>query len=249
MENNKENLRSKKLLMKKLKVCYADIGNKSIPVGKYDLLQLLSPSSINVDYIALYSRANEYNKTNNTAVSFFEYDYKFIDIWRSIEDGDERKLNKYKERFSNVKYIISPDFSLCGDNYNCFNVANIQKARIISIWLTCECGVNVIPLVTYSNEQSFEYFLDGLEECKVVCFSLEHALQSSIDRALLIEAIKHTVDKLKFLSEILIYSVSNNDNKIREIFSYAIEKNIKLIIPSNLLKQRNIALRHQNGKI
>lgn len=123
------------------------------------------------------------------------------------------------------------------------------KARIISIWLTCECGINVIPLITYSNEQSFEYFLDGLEDCEIVCFSLKNSMVSTKDRMLLIEALKQTVDKLKHLKEILVYSVSYNDKKVRDIFAYAIENNIKITIPNNRLRQRNIDMRCENGKI
>lgn len=231
--------------MNKLNLNYLKWSNKSYGIGKHELLRVSSPSKINIDYLALYSKPGEYFKTLNTALCFYEYDTK-IDgrngLWCALYYNDQKLLDKYKRRFTNIKVAIAPDYSLCGDTFEDFNAINIQRARIVSIWLACECNILVIPNVTYSNEESFEYMLDGLEDCRTVAFSIKGSMRKLTQKYLLEKAIKITVDRLKFLKNIVVYSVCTSDEETKRIFEYATSKGICVTIPDNLLKSRNAIL-------
>ena len=66
------------------------------------------------------------------------------------------------------------------------------------------------------------------------------------ERKLLLKAIKYTVDNLKHLKTIIVYSILNDDNKVYKLFEYATSKNLKIIIPNNTLRERNISYRKES---
>ena len=169
-------------LKDRLNLHYLKYLNTTYTVGKYDSIHFSSPVNAKIDYLALYSQPSEYNKTSNTAVCFFEDDIKFDrknGLWNAIYYNDSKLIEQYRERFKNVKYFISPDYSQIGDVPFWLNLFNLQRSRIVSLFLVQELNKLVYPLITYSNENSFEYMLDGLEECNVVAFSLKGALKTN----------------------------------------------------------------------
>ena len=81
--------------------------------------------------------------------------------------------------------------------------------------------------------------LDGVKDIEVVAFSVKDSIKERLERELLQKAIKHTTDNLKQLKKIVVYSVSVNDEKVRELFEYASNKGIEIDISNNILKERN----------
>ncbi len=240
---------NKNFLKKNLNLGYVELINKTYVVGKYDLIHVDSPNDIEIDFLALYSHLNEYNKTSKTAVCFYEYDREFDNkngIYDAIKRIDINLLNKYKKRFENVDVLIAPDYSQFGNGLLSDNLESIQKARKVSLWLTYECNKKVIPNITYSNEESLEYFLDGLETSRVVAISLKGSLAKREQFDLLNKAINKMIEKLSYLKKIIVYTSSTNDKKIHEIFKIAIDKGIEIIIPNNTLRIRNIILKNEN---
>lgn len=251
LEYNLNNLNSlfnqynEKDLKDKLNLKFMDLINKTRCSGLYDIPRVLSPSHVNIDYLALYSDKIEYNKTNNTCVCFYEYDKIFDSkngLFNTFYENDIKLLNKYKERFKDVLYFISPDYSLCGDIPETINIHNIFKSRLVSLGLTLLLDKLVIPNITYSSRKSFSYMLDGLEECNVVAFSTKGSLKNIMQKELLLEGIKYAVDHLHNLKQIVVYDVSTDNSKALELFNYPIAKGIEILIPNNLLKTRNIIL-------
>lgn len=240
-------------LKDRLNLHYLKYLNTTYTVGKYDSIHFSSPVNAKIDYLALYSQPSEYNKTSNTAVCFFEDDIKFDrknGLWNAIYYNDLKLIEQYRERFKNVKYFISPDYSQIGDVPFWLNLFNLQRSRIVSLFLVQELNKFVYPLITYSNENSFEYMLDGLEECNVVAFSIKGALKTNEQLDMLKKAISITINKLTKLTSIIVYSVSLYDEKVRDLFSSAINKGIEIIIPNNILMERNKVLGGiYNGKI
>ena len=251
LEYNRNNLNSllnqynEKDLKDKLNLKFMDLINNTTCVGLYDMPRVLSPRHVNIDYLALYSDRHEYTKTSNTYVCFYEYDKVFDSkngLFNVIYNNDINLLNKYKERFKDVSYFISPDYSLCGDVPETINIYNIFKSRLVSLGLTLLFDKLVIPNITYASRKSFEYMLDGLEDCYVVAFSTKGSLKDKRQNELLLEAMKHTVDHLHNLKQIVVYDVSIDNSSTLELFNYPIIKGIEVLIPNNLLKTRNIIL-------
>jgi hypothetical protein len=246
-------MKKKKNLKKLLNLNFVDYTNQSYLIGKYDLPYSRCPNIVDFDYLALYSEKRNYHKTDKTAVCFYEFDINFDKIngiYNAIYYGKDKLLNAYKERFKEVKFAFGPDYSQCGDIPRIENIHRIFKSRIVSNWLLLECNVMVVPNVTYANENYFDVMLDGMEESNVVAFSIKGSIQSPVENELLLKAIKYTVDNLKNLEKIVVYSVLSDDSEVLRIFDYAVYHNIKVIIPNNLLKNRNKILKEirKNGK-
>ena len=234
-------------LKKLINLNFIDYTNQTYLVGKYDLPYVMCPDVVNPDYLALYSETNNYFKTENTCICFYLYDNKFDGsrgIYNAIYYGDEKLLAKYKARFKGVKYAIAPDYSQCGDIPRFENIYRLAKSRIVSNWLLLECNVLVIPNVTYASESYFDVMLDGMENTEVVAFSVKGLLRATSEKELLLKAIRHTIDNLKQLKKIIVYNVSTSDEKVISLFEYALSKGIKVIIPNNILKERNIINRN-----
>lgn len=233
----------KKDLKKLLNLNFVDLTNRTYNCGKYDLPYIKCPNLVNPDYLALYSEMSNYHKTDRTFVCFYQYDVKFDNmkgIFEAIYYNDVNLLEKYKERFKNVRYAIAPDYSEIGDIPRIENVYRLFKSRIVALWLWLECNVIVIPNITYASENYFDVMLDGMEDTEVVAFGVKGSMKEELERELLQKAIKHTVDNLKQLKKIVVYSVLLNDEKVLEIFEYASNKGIEIVVPNNILKERNI---------
>lgn len=238
-QGNEEDLKDK------LNLKFLDLINKTTCCGIYDMPKILSPKHADVDYLALYSDKFEYTKTSNTCLCFYEYDKAFDSgnsLFGAIYNNDSNLLNKYEERFKDVLYFISPDYSLCGDIPETINIYNVFKSRLVSLGLTLLFDKLVIPNITYASAKSFSYMLDGLEECNVVAFSTKGSLKDAKQRELLSQAIEYTVDHLHDLKQIVVYDVSKDNSETLKLFDYAASKGIEILIPNNLLKTRNIIL-------
>ena len=232
-----------KNLRKLLNLNFTDVTGKTYAVGKYDLPYITAKITKYPDYIALYDEKNNYRRTDKTCVSFYNYDVAFdglLGIYNAIYyDVDELK-SFYRDRFTGVKYFIAPDYSLCGDINHIENLHRLFRARIASVWLTLELNAMVIPNITYSEPKIFPNMLDGMENCEVVAFSTKGLRNNEKCLETMKNALKYTVDNLKKLRTIMIYTLSKNDEKIRSWFDYAVQHGIKLIIPDN--RSRNLVL-------
>lgn len=233
---NKENLK------KLLNLNIVDLTNQSHSVGCYDLPYVSCPDFDGPDYLALYSEKRNYRKTEKTALCFYQYDSVFDGpkgIYSAIYYDDKALLAKYKSRFENVRYAIAPDFSQCGDVPKIENLYRLFKSRVVANWLLLECNILTIPNVTYSDKSYFDVMLDGMEECEIVAFSTKGVMRFSAERKAMQQAIKYTVDNLKKLKTIIVYSDLSNDSEVFNLFNYASKHKIKIVIPDNLLKHRN----------
>ena len=229
-----------------LNLNFVDLTNRTYNCGKYDLPYVKCPNLVNPDYLALYSETINYNKTERTFICFYQYDIKFDNlkgIFEAIYHTDVKLLKKYKERFKNVRFAIAPDYSEVGDINRIENIYRLFKSRIVSLWLWFECNIIVIPNITYANENYFDVMLDGMQDTEIVAFSVKGSVRDSNERKLLLEAIKITVDNLKYLKKIVVYSVNIDDNRVLELFEYASLREIEIVIPNNILKERNIAIK------
>ena len=237
-------------LKKRLNLNVVNLLSNTPTSGWIDMPKMYCPNITNVDYIALYTEPGLYTKKSNTIISFYNYDIKFdaIDgLFNAIYYNNKKLLEKFKDRFEDCILFISPDYSECGDVHFVENLYRIYKARVVSIWLTMECNTIVIPNITYSNRKMFEFMLLGLEEVETVAFGTKGNVDDEEERALLIDAIKYTVDHLNMLKTIIVYSSCKHDETIYTIFKYALDKGINVIIPNNTLQLRN--KEGKNGKV
>lgn len=229
-------------LRKLLLLKYQKLTNKSQYVGKYDLSSLYCNTSVFPDYIALYNETSYYYKTKLTAIGFFEYDEKFDGqhgLYNAIYYENKKDLAFFKERFKNVKFVFTPDYSLLEDTDEVENLYRLKKMRVVGLWFTHEIGSIVIPLITFPSIKSMDYYLDGLENSSVVGISTKGHIDEAKEYKILCASIKYVVEKKKNLKAIVVYDVCGNPEKTLAAFKPAEDAGIKIIIPPNSLKIEN----------
>ena len=237
-------MKKKKNLKKLLNLSFVDLTNRTYNCGKYDMPYVKCPNLVNPDYLVLYSEKSNYLKTDRTFLCFYQFDIKFDTIrglFEAIYHNDTRLLAAFKKRFEGIKYAIAPDYSQLGDINRIENIYRLFKSRIVSLWLWFECNTIVIPNITYASRDYFDVMLDGMQDTEMVAFSVKGSITDSEEKELLLEAIQRTVDNLKCLKKIVIYSVSIDDEKVLKLFEYASSRGIELVIPNNILKERNVS--------
>lgn len=235
-------MKRRKNLKKLMNLNLVDYTNKTTKCGDLDMPYICCNVIPEIDYLASYSQPSTYFMTENTAVSFFEFDITFdglYGLWNAIYYGVKELQEFYIERFKGVKYFIAPDMSKCGDISEEENRYRQFKMRICSIWLTLNTDAIVIPFVSCANRTGMNYMLDGMEDCVVVAFNIKGPLGDPEQLKIFTESIKYTVDHLPKLKAIIVYSASPNHKKIRSIFQYAVDNGISIQIPDNMLQSRN----------
>lgn len=185
-----------------------------------------------VDYLSLYSDLQDYKKTENTCICFYQYDHVFDGIhglYNSIIYKDEKRLNKFRERFKEVKYIIAPDYSLFGDFPNALQIFNIYKSRVCMCWLIKNTKAIVIPNVRWTFNFSYEYCFDGIMKGSNIAIGLLGQMHNKDNKKMFLEGFKTAIDKIE-PKQIVVYGFITESN-FNEYFDYAISKGIKIIIP------------------
>lgn len=234
-------MKNKQELKKLLNLNFLDVSNKSFSVGKYDLPYVECNPPVLPDYIANYDEPGLYHKTNLTAVGFYNYDSVFDGkngIFNAIYYNDKKWLDFYKQRLKNVRFIIAPDITQAGDIPRWERNYRFAKSRIISVWAVEELKAIVIPNLTFTDEESFAYMIEGMENCSVVAFSLTGILSGRENEKTFKKAVRYAVDNLP-LQSIVVFATSRNDRKINKLFEYAIKQNKNIVIPDNTLLLRN----------
>lgn len=233
-------MKKKNKLTQLLNLNYLALTNRTISYGAMDLPAITCNISTLPDYIALYSEINLYHKTEHTAVAFFQFDKDFdgkYGLYWAIYYNVKERLEYFKERFKDAKYIIVPDFSQLGDIHKIENNYRLFKGRIIGLWFIFEIGAIVIPNITFPTAKSVDFALNGYEECSVVAISTKGHMSNPAENQRLRENIGLTVDKLPKLKTFIVYDVCGTNDTTLDTFSYAIKKGIKIIIPDNTLKE------------
>lgn len=201
--------------------------------GKYDMAIGGNFDDISIiDYIALYSDVSEYCKTQNTCVAFYQYDHVFDGVhglYNSIIYQDEERLNKYRERFKNVKYIVAPDYSLFGDFPNALQIFNVYKSRICMCWLIANTKAKVLPNVRWTLPFTFEYCFDGIMKGSNIAIGVLGQIRDKENKKMFLDGFKAAIDKIEPKC-ILVYGFVTESN-FDELFGYAKSKGIKIIIP------------------
>lgn len=197
------------------------------------------------EFIALNSEKSKFHQTILTALAFYQYDRTFDKIkglYNAIYYNDKKLLAQYKKIYSGIRFVIAPDYSLFDDAWEPENISRLFKIRIVMLWFVLEIGATVIPNAVYLNSRKLPFYLSGLENCTVMCFSTKGHVRRAAKRRRVRETVEYVVNNFP-LKTILVYSVCGNDDTSYKLFNYAISKGIDVKIIDNTLRRRNHALR------
>ena len=140
------------------------VRNEFLNINKSNKYQfpIIKKQDVDIDKIEFISYSNtKVNDTENKnkTVHFFTYDWKFNNVYECPEETIE-KLSQYK-------YLLSPDFSLFIDMPIALQIESVFKNRWCGAYWQSK-GLTVIPTVSWSDEKSFDFCFDGIEEGSVV---------------------------------------------------------------------------------
>ena len=89
------------------------------------------------------------------AVHFFIDDYRFESVYKN----PEKNLNK----LSQYRFLISPDFSVYADMPRWRQIESVAKSRWCGAYWQSK-GLTVIPCISWSDTQSFDFCFDGIQK-------------------------------------------------------------------------------------
>lgn len=133
-------------------------------VGKYGIpiLKKQEIDTTGLKSIAFCHTRYDDKRSKNKIVHFFLHDYRFECVYDNAEILFE-KLKQYE-------CLLTPDFSLYIDMPIAVQIYSVFKNRWCGAFWQSR-GKKVIPTVSWSDERSFEFCFDGIEEGSAVAVS------------------------------------------------------------------------------
>lgn len=121
-------------------------------VGDYGIPQL-EPTQFHEDCEFIgFNYATGAKDRENKGVHFFVDDYQFNRLWTNID--------RYTKMLSQFKCVMTPDFSTYTDFPKTIQIYNHYRKHWVGAYLQ-EHGVTVIPTISWSTADSFEWCFDG----------------------------------------------------------------------------------------
>ena len=132
--------------------------------GFYDL-PIIKKQEIDLSKIKLMNYSNtKYNDNKNKikTIHFFIHDYRF----ECVYSNPVLMVEKLKQYYC----LLSPDFSLYTDMPLLLQMYNTFKNRWCGAYWQ-SLGLKVIPTISWSEERSFDFCFDGIENGSIVAIS------------------------------------------------------------------------------
>ena len=132
--------------------------------GDYDIPMLLPTHIDNLADIPLqgFNYALKEKNPQNIGVHFFLHDYQFERVWNYPD--------RYTEVLSKFAFVLSPDFSPYSDMPRALKIYNVYRNRWCARYWQ-EFGIKVIPTITWSDEDSLSYCLNGVSKHSTIAIS------------------------------------------------------------------------------
>lgn len=157
-------------------------------VGQYGIPQIQAISYIGeCGFIGFNYARSEKNRAGK-GVHFFLDDYQFTSVWKSPD--------KYLEMFQQFKYVMSPDFSTYTDFPKAIQIYNHYRKHWVGAYLQ-ENSVNVIPTISWSTPDSFEWCFDGEPTNSVVAVSSVGSANSREKKELFLAGYNAMIERLQ----------------------------------------------------
>ena len=129
--------------------------------GKYDIPFIEPESYHNVEWIG-FNKAKATQNKSNKGIHFFLDDYQFIRLWKNVD--------RYIDMLKEYDFVMSPDFSTYSDFPIAMQIYNHYRKHWVGAYLQ-QHGVHVIPTISWSTPDSFEWCFDGEPYNSVVAVS------------------------------------------------------------------------------
>ena len=130
---------------------------------------------------------NNRNQKEGVALHFFIDDYQFDRIWNNPE--------RYIDMFREYEYICSPDYSLYSDFPLILQMFNSYKKQYLGA-LFQKYGIKVVPTVSWSDESSYEWCFDGIEQGSCVACSSVGCMNNGESKRLFVQGFLEMINRI-----------------------------------------------------
>ena len=138
---------------------FPTVGKWQIPIVERQRIEL-----DNVELIAYSDIRTKDNALNRKkGVHFFIDDYRFEGVYRNPE--------KSLGRLSQYKFLLTPDYSTYADMNYWRQMESIAHSRWVGAFWQDQ-GQIVIPTISWSDKESFEFCFDGVEKHSIVAVGM-----------------------------------------------------------------------------
>lgn len=156
-------------------------------VGEYGIPQIEPTHYTECDWIGFNYARSEKSRVGK-GVHFFLDDYQFNSVWQTPD--------KYLDMFRQFTHVMSPDFSTYTDFPKAIQIYNHYRKHWVGAYLQ-ENGVNVIPTISWSTPDSFEWCFDGEPEGGAVAVSSVSVMNSRAKRELFLAGYNEMLARLR----------------------------------------------------
>jgi len=196
-------------------VFHGDLQKNITPTGVFELPKLEGCQVPEEIILVPFNIAQGMKNLHGCWIHFFIQDRLFERVWNNPY--------KYLKLFKRCDGVISPDFSMYMDMYMPQQLWNCWRNRILANWLHTK-GIKVIPNVSWADEQSLSWALDGIPEKSVVALTTQGCLRSYVCKQSLLNGL-HRLIREKHPTEIIIYG------RFPEIWKKAFTIKIRIMKP------------------
>lgn len=157
-------------------------------VGEY-VIPEISPVTYEggCDWIG-FNYAKSCKNPSEKGVHFFLDDYQFCRLWSNID--------RYIPMLQRFRYVMSPDFSTYTDFPKVMQIYNHYRIHWCAAYMQ-EAGIQVIPTISWSTLDSFDWCFDGEPEGGTVAVSSVGYMNSKEKKALFLAGYEEMVRRLQ----------------------------------------------------
>ena len=156
-------------------------------VGEYGIPQI-EPVTYEggCDWIG-FNYAKTCKEPEKKGVHFFLDDYQFNRLWTDVD--------RYIPMLQKFRYVMFPDFSTYTDFPKAIQIYNHYRKHWVGAYLQ-EAGIQVIPTISWSTPDSFEWCFDGEPQGGVVAVSSLGVMNSKEKKELFLIGYKEMVRRI-----------------------------------------------------
>lgn len=150
-------------------------------------------------------------KDYNQCVHFFIDDYQFERVWNKPE--------RYVEMLNKFDCVIAPDFSQYTDMPYPQRIWNNYRGKLIGSWLQLQ-GINVIPNVTWSLPDSYDFCFDGIPQRSVIAINSTGVARWGYSRFLWRKGYEKAISRLNPIAIVRYGEKIAGEDESRSVYFY-----------------------------
>ncbi len=155
--------------------------------GKFNIPKIEPTEFDSAEFIG-FNYAKSAKKPESKAVHFFLDDYQFTRVWTAPD--------RYADMLQRFKYVLTPDFSLYTDFPKALQIYNHYRKHWLGAYWQMY-GINVIPTIGWSDEESFNWCFDGEPVHGVVAVSSVGTQNSKEKREMFLKGYLEMMKRLQ----------------------------------------------------